>query len=288
MNAETITRILGGRWRGGAGSAACPVCQPERRRDQTALSLRDGDKGVLLFCHKAGCNFADIAEAVSLPREATLPDPIAMAEARRKRAEYDAARLAKARAVWDRAKPIGGTNGERYIRSRGIRCDLPATLRYEPDLMHTTSGRWVAAVIGDIQSTGGVHVTFLEKSGGVGIKSGRRKEMCGPCSGGAVRLSDGAGPLVVCEGIETGLSLLQSLSDRSPRVWAALSTSGIRGLILPAEAGELIVAPDGDAPGREAAAALAERASASGWNVRVMDPGDGLDWNDHAKAEAAA
>ncbi|MEL6794654.1 MAG: virulence-associated protein E, partial [Pseudomonadota bacterium] len=63
MNAERITRDLGGRWRAGAGSAPCPVCQPERRRDQTALSLRDGDKGVLLFCHKSGCAFADIAEA---------------------------------------------------------------------------------------------------------------------------------------------------------------------------------------------------------------------------------
>lgn len=288
MNAERITRNLGGRWRGGAGSAACPICQPERRRDQTALSLRDGDNGVLLFCHKGGCNFADIAEAVSLPREATLPDPLAMAEARRKRAEYDAARLAKARAEWERGKPIQETKAETYLRSRGIVCPLPDSLRFIPDTMHLPSGRWVSAMVADVQPTGGVHRTYLDKATGAKLKGDNAKMMLGPCGGGAVRLSERAGPLVICEGIETGLSLLQSLSGRSPRVWAALSTSGIRGLILSAEPGELIVAPDGDAPGREAAAALAERASALGWNVRVMDPGDGLDWNDHAKAGAAA
>ena len=33
--------------------------------------------------------------------------------------------------------------------------------------------------------------------------------------------------------IETALSLLSGLPDASPRVWAALSTSGMSGLILP-------------------------------------------------------
>lgn len=286
-DAERVTRELGGRWRGGSGSAPCPLCQPEGRRDQAALSIRDGDHGVLLYCFKGGCNFADIARAVDLPREMSLPDPVAMREARKRQAEFDAGKLARARAEWERAKPIAKTNGERYLRSRGINCDLPASLRFQPDLMHSETGRWVAAMIGDIEPTGGIHVTFLEKSGGVRIKGGRRKEMRGPCRGGAVRLSEGDGPLVVCEGIETGLSLVQALADQSPRVWAALSTSGVRGLELPADARELIVAPDGDAPGREAAEALSERASWLGWMVSVLDPGDGRDWNDIVMGVAA-
>ena len=106
------------------------------------------------------------------------------------------------------------------------------------------------------------------------------KMMLGLCAGGAARLSGGSGPLVVAEGIETGLSLLSGLQDASPRVWAALSTSGMSGLILPRQPGELVLAPDGDAPGCEAANKLAGRAYAAGWRVRTMRCPDGRDWND--------
>ena len=65
------------------------------------------------------------------------------------------------------------------------------------------------------------------------------KAMLGPVKGGAVRLSDGSGPNVVAEGIETALSLLDALARHQPRVWAALSTSGLAGLRLPDRPGEL-------------------------------------------------
>ena len=58
-------------------------------------------------------------------------------------------------------------------------------------------------------------------------------------------------------------------------IWAALSTSGLRGLRLPAEPGRLTIGADGDTPGREAAHALAERAHALGWTVGFLDPGEG-------------
>ena len=63
-----------------------------------------------------------------------------------------------------------------------------------------------------------------------------------------MRLSQGHEALVVCEGIETGLSPRQWASRVSgTEVWAGLSTSGIKGLVLPAlEGRRLIVAADGD------------------------------------------
>ena len=73
------------------------------------------------------------------------------------------------------------------------------------------------------------------------------------------------GALLVAEGLETSMSLLSALPDANPRVWAALSTSGMAGLVLPRDTGELVIAPDGDAPGRKAANKLAKRASAAGW-----------------------
>jgi hypothetical protein len=131
-----------------------------------------------------------------------------------------------------------------------------------------------------------VHRTYLAEPGVKAFTDGA-KMMLGRCAGGAVRLSGGPGALVVAEGVETGLSLLSSLQDVGPRVWAALSTSGMAGLVLPPDPGELVLAPDGDAPGRRAANKLANCASAAGWHVRIMKCPDGSDWNDLAQEVAA-
>lgn len=39
--ARDLTRTLSGNWRGYYGSAPCPICQPEQRRDQRGLSIRE-------------------------------------------------------------------------------------------------------------------------------------------------------------------------------------------------------------------------------------------------------
>jgi len=104
--------------------------------------------------------------------------------------------------------------------------------------------------------------------------------MLGSTLGGAVWLSEGSTRLVVAEGIETALSLASGLLREPSMVWAALSTSGIRGLRLPAQPGRLTIAPDGDAPGRGAANVLAERANALGWKVSLLTAPNGTDWND--------
>lgn len=40
--ARELTLALGGHWHGRYGAAPCPVCQPDRRRDQNALTLDPG------------------------------------------------------------------------------------------------------------------------------------------------------------------------------------------------------------------------------------------------------
>jgi len=103
-----------------------------------------------------------------------------------------------------------------------------------------------------------------------------------------VALSEAQGPLVVCEGIETGLSLLSGLLGEPAEVWAALSTSGIRALSLPTQPRRLIVAADGDAPGIEAAKALGDRAYYQGWEVYLWPAPEGQDWNDVLQSRGAA
>ena len=63
-------------------------------------------------------------------------------------------------------------------------------------------------------------------------------------------------------------------------MWAALSTSGMRGLRLPETKSELTIASDGDAEGRKAAYNLAVRADALGWKVSSLTAPEGQDWND--------
>jgi hypothetical protein len=104
--------------------------------------------------------------------------------------------------------------------------------------------------------------------------------MLGATSGGAVKLTVGQGPLVVAEGIETALSLASGVLRDPATIWAALSTSGMRELNLPAVPGHLIVASDGDSAGWEAAQALATRASALGWQVSLLPAPDDQDWSD--------
>ena len=115
--------------------------------------------------------------------------------------------------------------------------------------------------------------------------------MLGACAGGAVRLLGGGRRLVVAEGLETALSLASGLLPGPMGLWAALSAPGMAALRLPPPlvAGlELVVACDGDHAGREAAHALAERATAAGWRVLRADPGCGLDFNDVLLGRTAA
>ena len=287
MSAHTITNELGGHWKNRRGQAPCPICQPERRPDQNALSIRSSNGKLLLHCFKRRCSFAEIANAVDLPLDSLRIDFLASRDADRRQAEYTAHHLTKARSLWDAARPIAGTMAEAYLRGRGITVPLPSSLRFMPDIYHGPSASQSCAMVADVQPTGGVHRTYFDTRGNRLTKNA--KMMLGPCCGGAVRLSGGgwaAGLCVRC--IETGLSLVQLLAERSPEVWAALSTSGMKALALPTAPRELIVATDGDEPGRKAGRELATRATALSWIVKLLPAPDGSDWNDALRQSGVA
>lgn len=83
-----------------------------------------------------------------------------------------------------------------------------------------------------------------------------------------------------CEGIETELSLLSGLLSGPSVVWAAMSTSNFKNLIMPEEAGKLIIATDGGNAGKIAGDVLAERAKKSDWQVRLLPARNRHVWND--------
>lgn len=290
-DASELTVALGGKWYRRYGAAPCPVCQPERWKGQNALTLTDGRNGLLAHCKRSGCTFGDILAAAGIaPGTLTPPDPAKLAQREAERRAEAEQRARQAQAVWQDARPIAGTVAETYLRGRGITCPLPPALRFHPEAWHGPTARKYPALVAlvDVGDGFAVHRTWLRADGLGKAEIDPPKAMLGAVSGGAVRLADGQGPLVVAEGIETALSLASGLLQRPATVWAALSTSGIRGLRLPAQPGRLTIAPDGDAPGRAAAHILAERAHGLGWRVAFLDPGDGRDWNDILTGKAVA
>ena len=282
--ARDLALALGGRWHGSYGLTFCPAHLNTRT---PALSLSDGADGRLLaHCH-SGCSFTAILDALrglglmEGSGTSSPPDPAEQSRRRAKDAAETAKRAAQAARVWDDAQPIAGTAAETYLRGRGITWPLPLSLRFAPSCWHVTARR-LPAMIAMVEGAGGaaVHRTYLRADGAGKADVTQAKMMLGRCAGGAVRLSDGLGPLVVAEGIETALSLQHGLEGDPARIWAALSTAGMAGLSLPDVPGDLIVAPDGDMAGLKAAHILAERAAALGWDVAFLPAPEGLDWND--------
>jgi hypothetical protein len=113
-DAREITAALGGRWHGRYGAAPCPVCQPERRREQNALTLADGRNGrLVLDCKKSACGFLDILAAAGLRSgDYTPPDAATLAQREREARAEAEKRSDQAKRLWQESLPIAGTLAE--------------------------------------------------------------------------------------------------------------------------------------------------------------------------------
>ncbi|MDO6588293.1 toprim domain-containing protein [Salipiger sp. 1_MG-2023] len=286
MDAKEITLALRGRWYRSYGLAFCPAHGNTRT---PALSLGNGTDGRLLArCH-AGCEFRDIVDAlrglgiVDGGGGYSPPDPDTLAK-REAEARADADRRERqALAIWREGLPISGTLAERYLRGRGLTCPLPDTLRFHPSCWHSSAKRFPAMLARvDGAARFALHRTYLCPDGTGKAAVAPSKAMLGAVKGGAVRLSDAEGPLVLAEGIETGLALLSGLLQLPVRLWACLSASGMQRVTLPPDPGRLTIATDSDdsGVGKAAGDALALRASSLGWTVSLLPAPKGRDWAD--------
>ena len=288
--AKRITLALRGRWHGSYGLACCPAHSDR----SPSLSLRDDGDKLLAYCH-AGCGFIAIIKALrclgyidshSRATTLTVEDLKRIRQEDEKQADRQET---KALSCWRQSIPIAGTLAENYLRGRGITCDLPETLRFHPACRHPSTQLFpalVAKVEGTLRFA--VHRTYLNRTGSDKAQVEPVKAMLSGVSGGAVRICDHGARLVVCEGIETGLSLASGLLRVPASVWAALSTSGMRNLVLPSTPGILTIATDGDNSGRAAGNTLATHAVANGWRVSLLPAKDGFDWNDILQKEGVA
>jgi putative DNA primase/helicase len=281
MTASEIARALGGARRSGRWwRTRCPV---HASRGLT-LALRDHLRGLVVHCH-AGCSrevilaqlrrlrlFADGVEY--RPASVSLHDDSGDDTARR---------VAAARRLWQGGQDARGSPVERYLRSRGIETPSPLSLRWTPACRHP-NGRTLPAVLARIDAEDveliGVHRIFLRPDGSGKAAVEPVKAMLGRAAGGAVRLAPAAETLMVAEGVETCLAAMQATASSG---WAALSTSGLVGLVLPPIVREVVILADNDASGagQRAAYTAAARWLAEGRRVRMaMPPVARTDFND--------
>jgi putative DNA primase/helicase len=151
--------------------------------------------------------------------------------------------------VWRASHPAEGTPVATYLHSRGLTIPVPPSVRFQAGLRYPSGGVWPAmvalATLGVDGKPIGIHRTFLKREGNGKAPVEPAKIMLGQCRGGAVRLGQPESVLMVGEGIETCLAAMQATGQAA---WAALSTSGLRGLDLPPELRDVIASPMATTP----------------------------------------
>ncbi|MGE3291321.1 MAG: VapE domain-containing protein [Geminicoccaceae bacterium] len=265
---------------GTKGSVAVELDGPERGRwfdheagvGGDALTLVESRLGL---ANGAACRWAQewLGDAPDLGRVAAA-NP-------RSSSSGDQARSAKVEQIVAASLDPAGTVVERYLERRSItRRPLP------PCLCHRANahGRYSALVAMATTAAGevaAVQQVYLDDEGTkapVAVPKRTNKARDDWAEQAAVRLP-GRSPLILCEGVETALSLWQATGQE---VWACLGVANIGKAPVPPNV-EVVVARDGDAPGspadrqiRGAVTVLQGRGHA----VRVAEPPEGTDFND--------
>lgn len=282
MRAEIIAKALGGRKVGAGWLARCPV-----HDDRTpSLSIHDAGGKVLVRCH-AGCAQHDVIGELRArglwgqqPRSRWRSQHRGVDQEDRPELS-DNKRRGFALSLWDAAGPPEGTPVETYLAARGLLLPPTPALRCHRGLRQPSGSIWPCMVAlvtrGDDGKPLAVHRTFLARDGSAKAPVKPAKMMLGPCRGGAVRLAEASELLTVGEGVETCLAAMQATGHPA---WAAVSTSGLRALRLPACIREVIVLADGDDAGEAAARECARRWTLQGRRVRIARPPPGQDFND--------
>lgn len=243
------------------------------------------------FSHEAAVAWA--RNWVGQPEAAPRPRPRAAADD----AGADSERQAKieaARRLWTEAGPIAGTLGERYlVDTRRI----PAPPSGWPGMAVRYHAGSQAIILAATRDDGTVQAVQLVRLGDDARKAddGKPSKLSrGPQDGALVRLpGDPAGPLLVAEGPETGLSVWRATGAET---WVSLGTMAKAELPL---GRRVVIAADDDPrrpiDGKPANAAKQLRQAVARWRKAGVDlvvaypwkdrRADKSDFNDTLKAE---
>ena len=170
MNAESLTKALGGRWRGSSGTAKCPA-----HEDKTpSLSVSEGQNGKLLVkCH-TGCDqgvvWAGLQDRGHVERAGDRRRVPGRRRAPRTRPSSEpSSNQDHALEIWRASRPAPGTPAEAYLLGRGITIPVPSTVRYHPAVKHADTGLHLPALIAAVcdvdRRVTGIQRIFLTHDG---------------------------------------------------------------------------------------------------------------------------
>ena len=219
------------------------MCRCPAHADRTpSLSIRQGDRGILVTCH-AGCDSRDVLRELS--RIARIPDL--------KRTVIEKANPKPGKphlAIWRAARPIEGTLAERYVRdTRNIWAPL-SDLRFHP---RCPKGQGALATFepallvamrrhGDIEA---IQRIFLDPA----TAHYTEKRVLGAAMGAAWTNGLPATTIGVCEGFETAAAYM---SLTGVQAWATMGAKRFHQLSIPPSVETLILLADNDAEGQRA------------------------------------
>lgn len=262
-----LVGALGGVWHGYTAMCRCPA-----HADGTpSLSLRQGDRGILVTCF-AGCQREDVLRELArvTVTHRAMPPPAS---------RYHPGNVER---IWDQALPIENTLAERYLAQRNL---LPAApdLRFHPRCPYLPRPKTVflpalLVAVRQMHDLVAIQRIFLDRQ----TAHYRMKLMLGTPGQGAWRGGEGGTTLAIAEGFETANAFTRI---HALPCWASLGARRLDQLQLPSTITTLLIAEDNDAEGRRAAEQAAARYARDDLTIRRAAPP--LGYKDWAKVRDA-
>jgi hypothetical protein len=283
MNAREIVAARKGKWCGSYGVTACPVCQPEMRNEQMSLSVSDKGGRLLMKCHKSNCGYVDILRGLGVSGN----KPVEVSEDEKNaRAADDVRRALSGRMMANRIlkntkrgfHPYAARKGFPNVEFPTITVKKLKSLMKLPKILEGLALDEVLLCVP--MRTEDDQLQSIEFIASDGLKcfmpGGKLKKAA--CWMGK------QGPVVVCEGVATGLSLWRCAASLglSIRVAAAgsatnmISLRGVADYVMADNDPSKICEKTGKEVGK-----TGERAAREIGKPYAMPPIVGMDFNDY-------
>ena len=189
----------------------------------------------------------------------------------------------------DRAKPIGGTVAERYLRKRKIDTSAlpPSALRqlgFVASCYHKATNSNFPALVTTVRDHANapiaVHRIYLTQNAHKAPVAPNKLSL-GSTKGASIHLTSARETLILTEGLEDGLTIVQAMRhDKNIGLWCGIGSS-LTSIIIPKDTVRCVVlAVDNDPAGRGYIKELAPRLTREGFRVCIAVPTHGKDFNE--------
>lgn len=188
-------------------------------------------------------------------------------------AKISAAKLASIERIYNSGNKLLGSPAAQYLKNRRLKANTAWAALRASKLQYPDMGSQHALIAPFTSADGsltGLHRTYVTPTGAKLPVASPRLTL-GQVRGSAIQLSKVTDKLVICEGLEDGLTLFQELDEQMP-VWVAGGASFLSAMVIPDCVTSLIIAADNDTAGERAAQHAGEAHQSGQRNVKIMRP----------------